>query len=120
MYDSTVIRRAGTDAYSALLAGLRSEFANDDVEVLAAQFLDAEAEDFHWESRIAERGLGACDEEEIEAGVELDRVAILGCLAGRWYAAIVCVDGDGRVWAMHDCDRFDGRKAAERAFAALH
>ena len=120
MYDFATIKHGETNGWSALLHGLRIEFASDDIEVLAAQFLDAEEDDFRWENRVAERGLGLCEEETQEAGTELDRVAILGCLAGRWYAGIACVDGDGRLWAMHGCTRFGRRLDAERAFESLH
>ncbi len=116
MYDFTVIRRAGTDPYPALLAGLRSEFASDDVEVLAAQFLDAEAEDFHWESRIAERGLGACDEEQIEAGSS----SIGSRSWGAWRvagtprsSASMATDGSGR------CTTATGSMAGKRLSGRL-
>jgi len=114
----STIRHSEADAYPGLVAGLRTEFRTDNVELVAALFLDAEADDFRWDSRVAERGLGPCEDSE-EAEAALDRVAILGILAGRWYAACASIDGEGRLWAMHGCTEYAHRRDAERAYLAM-
>jgi hypothetical protein len=45
---------------------------------------------------MAERHLG-CFEVIEEAAGELERRAIIGCPAGRWYLALAIVDGDGDI-----------------------
>lgn len=104
---------------SALIAGLEIEFGRGAAEGLASRFLAAEACDFHWEARTSERWLGryeAVDEEEIE----LDRIAIVGRLEGRWFAAICIVDGEGNAHGMTGQRSFGKRKAAQAAFAIAH
>lgn len=119
MHALSTILHTAVDAWPGLVSGLRAELGRDDVELVAAQFLDAEADDFRWDSRVAERGLGPCEEDVGEVGTPLDRVAVLGQLAGRWYAATACVDGEGRLWSMHGCTEYPHRMGAERAFLAL-
>jgi hypothetical protein len=82
-------------------------------------FLDAEADDFRWDSRVAERSLGPGEADAEEGETPLERVAVLGQMAGRWYAAIACVDTDGRLWAMHRCTEHSCREDAGRAFLAM-
>lgn len=113
------IQTCDRDAYPALVQGLRTEFRTDDVDPVAAWFLDAEIDDFRWESRVAERGLGAMDAVDSGEQIELDRVAFLGRLDGHWYAATACVDGDGRLWSMQGCTEFADCREAERAFRVL-
>lgn len=119
MFALSTIRQTSGDAWPRLVSGLRTELGRDDVELLAAQFLDAEADDFRWDSRISERGLGPCQEDDGDAGTPLDRVAVLGQLAGRWYVAIACVDGEGRLWCLEGCTEFPHRMLAQKAFLAL-
>jgi len=103
---------------AALIAGLELEFGRGVAEGLAQRFIDAEDSDFCWDARLQERWLGAyamLDEDEIE----LDRVAILGRLDGRWFVAICIVDGDAMPHGMMGRRTFMTRKAAEEAFAMI-
>src|SRR3546814_11630560 len=93
---------AAYDLYGALVSGLEIEFKTPDVELLAAHFLDAERDDFHWESRFDERHLGAYESLDDEPE-ELDRLAIIGYRKGRWHTAICIVDRseerrEGKEW----------------------
>jgi len=115
----STIRHIEADAYSGLVAGLRAEFHSDDVELVAAMFLDAEADDFRWDSRVAERGLGPCEDEAENAEVPLDRVAFLGQLAGNWYAATAGIDGEGRLWSLQFCTDHGCYRDAKKAFMAF-
>jgi hypothetical protein len=102
-----------------LIASLEREFGGASVDHLMAQFLDAEAADFHWEARLFEQHLGtyqSLDEED----AELDRIAILSHLAGCWHVGIAVVDGDGRIWDLHGLQSFSALGDAERAFATQH
>jgi len=86
------------DAYARLVEGLRSEFACRDVAALAERVFESEEADFHWEARVRERYLGQhfpVDPGDQDAGVELERIAIVSFLAGRWNAGICLVDGEG-------------------------
>jgi hypothetical protein len=67
----------------ALVAGMEREFGHEVSEALARRFLEAEAVDFLWEARVAERWMGAYLGDEGD-GLELDRVAILTRFDGRW------------------------------------
>jgi hypothetical protein len=89
----------------ALVAGLELEFGRGAGEALARRFLEAEAADFRWEAQLKERWLGAyesCDDED----VELDRIACLGRLDGKWFCATMLVDGDGQAHGMMGCRTF--------------
>lgn len=99
----------------ALVSGLEIEFGRGAGEALAQRFLDAEEVDFHWDARISERWIGAyasVDEED----VELDRVAIIGRLDGKWFVAVMIVDGDGNAHGIMGKRTFRGRGQAEQAF----
>ncbi len=54
-------------------------------------------------------------EDPDDAGFELDRVAICGCLDGDWFTAIMRVDGEGNAPGMTGCriarDRTEARDA---------
>jgi len=84
---------------AALVSGLEIEFGRGAGEALAQRFLEAEEVDFTWEARIEERWIGAFESIE-ETDCELDRVAILGRLDGRWFVATMIVDGDGNAHGM--------------------
>jgi len=104
---------------AALIAGLELEFGRGAAEGLAARFIAAEECDFCWDARIEERWLGAYATQS-EDVFELDRVAILGRLDGRWFAAIVIVDGDEMAHGMMGKRLFSSRKAARLAFERMH
>lgn len=86
-------------AMAALVAGLELEFGRGAAEALAQRFIAAEESDFIWDARVEERWLGAYEARE-EEDFELDRVAILGRLDGRWFVAVCIVDGDGMAHGM--------------------
>jgi hypothetical protein len=111
----SAVRHSVTDAFPQLLDGLRTEFGCSDVGALAEQFLDAEEADFHWQARVAERHLGQyCSADEGDE--ELDRIAIISFLAGRWHAACVIVDGDGAVLELTGLCSFGSYDEAEGGF----
>jgi hypothetical protein len=102
---------------AALVAGLEREFGHDAGEALAQRFLDAEEAEFLWEARDQERWIGAYQSADSEAGVELDQVRIVGRLAGRWFVAVMIVDGDGHPHGLLGKRSFGHRRAAMAAFA---
>lgn len=109
------ISAASDRVMAALISGLEIEFGRGAAAALATRFLEAEEADFCWDVRLTERWLGAWhggDDDDLE----LDRVAILGKLDGRWFAATMIVDGDGNAQGMLGCRRFRGRADAESAF----
>ena len=113
------IAAASDRVMTALISGLEIEFGRDVGAALAARFLEAEGADFQWEARVQERWLGAyysLDDEEFE----LDRVAIVGQLDGRWFVAVMIVDGDGNAHGMLGCRRFRSERSARNAFANAH
>ena len=84
-------------------------------EAIDRQILASEEADFHWDARLSERWVGAyysADENEIE----LDRVAIVGRIDGRWFAATSIIDGDGMPHGITNRRTFDTRHQAEMAF----
>lgn len=111
----SIIERAKNDPYPALVSGLESEFGTDGIEVLAAHFLEAEAADFHWNARMIERHLGAYESAD-EGDFDLERNAVMGWIAGRWYVVTCIVDGDGAVHDMMGLRRFESVGQAEGAF----
>jgi len=111
----SIVETASRDAYPALLKGLEAQFGREDSVSIAAHFLSAELADFHWESRISERRLGAfesADEDEID----LDRIAIVGQLKGSWFVATCLVDGEG---AVHDLQSLALKRNCEEAQIAF-
>jgi hypothetical protein len=111
------IGAASERVMTALISGLEIEFGRGAGEALAHRFLEAEEVDFHWDARGDERWLGAyesVDDDEIE----LDRIAILGRLDGRWFVAVMIVDGDGNAHGMMGHRRFKRQGDAREAFAA--
>lgn len=101
---------------AALVSGLEIEFGHGAGEVLAHRFLEAEEVDFHWDARIEERWIGVY-ESDGEEDFELDRVAVLGRLDGKWFVAVMVVDGDGNAHGMMGLRKFRHRQQAETAFA---
>ena len=100
---------------AALVAGLQIEFGLGAGEALAYRFLEAEETDFHWDARIEERWIGAyesLDDDEFE----LDRVRILGRLDGRWFVAVMIIDGEGRPHGMMGRRDFRRASDARKAF----
>mgnify|MGYP001027091967 CR=1 FL=1 len=99
---------------ATLVAGLEMELGRGAGAALADHFLDAEESDFLWDARGEERwlgyyeGLGADD-------LELDSIAICGQLDGRWFMAIILVDGEGMPRATIAKRICHGRDAARKA-----
>ena len=110
------------DAYPALIAGLEAQYGREGSVEIAARFLDAELADFHWQSRMMERHLGryegALDDED--AGLELERIAILGVLKGAWFTATCIVDGDGAVHGISGIRLMKSAWDAHEAFEHAH
>jgi len=118
----TMIQNIGTASdhvMATLVSGLEIEFGRGAGEALAHRFLEAEESDFCWDARVQERWIGAyesIDEDENE----LDRVAIWGRLDGKWFVAMMIVDGDGNAHGIIGKRTFGRRCDAEKAFAELH
>jgi hypothetical protein len=104
-------------AMEALVTGLELEFGRGAGKTLAGRFLEAEEVDFRWEARVEERWLGAYDSIDDE-DVELDRIACLGRLDGKWFCATMLVDGDGQAYGMMGCRQF--RSLVQARDAMLH
>ena len=104
-----------TRVFERLVAGLEVEFGAQAAEGLARQFVEAEDADFYWDARAAERWLGIYesldDEEEL-----LTRVAITGQFEGRFFVAVLIVDGDESVNAMLGLRHFESAAEAQDAF----
>ncbi|WP_246448061.1 hypothetical protein [Novosphingobium flavum] len=101
---------------AALVSGLEIEFGHGAGEALAHRFLEAEEADFLWDARDQERWIGtyeSSDDEEIDP----DRVRILGRLDGRWFVAVMIVDGDGNAHGVMGKREFGRRQQALAAFA---
>jgi hypothetical protein len=114
----TIVQTASRDAYPALIAGLQSEYGRGDSVAIAAHFLGAEWADFHWDSRVAERHLGAYESVDDDE-MELDRVGIMGRLQGTWFVGTCLVDGNGGVHELGDLQLMPGEAEAEAAFNRL-
>jgi hypothetical protein len=110
------ILAASDRVIAALISGLEIEFGEGAGEALAYRFLEAEETDFRWNARLQERWTGAYESADGEEDFELDRVRILGRLGGRWFAATMIVDGDGKVHGMLGNREFDGEQSALQAF----
>jgi len=83
---------------------------------LAHRFLEAEEVDFHWDARVEERWIGTYESIDDE-DIELDRVRIFGRLDGKWFVAVMIVDGDGRAHGMMGKRGFGREREARAAFA---
>ncbi len=106
-------------AVATLVAGLEIEFGQGAGAALAQRFLEAEECDFLWNARLSERWLGAYQAQD-EEDFELDRVAIIGRLDGRWFVAVIIVDGDGNAHGLMARRSFGREHQASVAFANLH
>lgn len=104
---------------AALIAGLELEFGRGAAEGLVQRFIDAEEADFHWDARLEERWIGAYEASN-DDDIELDRVAILGRIDGRWFVALCIVDGDGMAHGMMGRRTFSDQELARKAFATQH
>jgi hypothetical protein len=113
------IGAASDRVMATLVAGLEIEFGRDAGEALAQRFLEAEESDFLWDARMSERWLGAYESID-EEDFELDRVAIIGRLDGRWFVAVSIVDGDGNAHGLMGRRSFRTERQAREAFAATH
>ncbi len=92
---------------------LRKEFGAYEVD----RIINAEAADFHWDSRFAERNFGAYEGfDEGEDGGEI--VRIIGFFRGQYYVATCVVDVERRVRAMLRLTHFDSVESAEAVFLA--
>lgn len=109
------IGAASDRVMAALTSGLEIEFGRGAGEALAQRFLEAEETDFHWDARVQERWCGAYH-GDLEEGLELDRIRIFGRLDGRWFVAMMIVDGDGNAHGMMGKRMFKRRREAEEAF----
>ncbi|WP_245646535.1 hypothetical protein [Sphingomonas soli] len=110
------IGQAADRVVSTLISGLELEFGRGAGEALAQRFLAAEEVEFHWDARVEERWIGTF-EGLPEDVLELDRIRIMGRLDGRWFVAVMIVDGDGNAHGMMGKRVFSSRAYAVRAFA---
>lgn len=85
---------------------------------LTAQFIAAEETDFCWEARHSERWLGCWEGLEAQ-DIELDRIAIVGCLEAQWFIATLLVDGHGSAHALLFRHNVTDEHAAQEAFETL-
>jgi hypothetical protein len=115
----TIVQAASRDAYPALIAGLQAEYGRAESVAIASHFLGAEWAEFHWDSRVAERHLGAYESIDDE-DCELDRVAIMGRLQGIWFIATCLVDGNGAVHELNNLQLMPSEAEAEWAFGSYH
>ena len=98
-----------------LVAGLEIEFGRGAGAALAERFLEAEELDFTWDARLEERWLSAYENGGGESDFELDRIACLGRLDGRWFMAVMLVDGEGQAQGMLAQRHFRSRMLAHKA-----
>ena len=104
---------------ATLVAGLEMELGRGAGAALADHFLAAEESDFLWDARGEERWLGYY-EGLGEDDLELDRIAIWGRLDGRWFMAIMLVDGEGMPCATIAKRICHSRDFARKAMADAH
>lgn len=116
------ISAAANQVMAKLVAGLEIEFGRGAASGLAARFLEAEESDFVWDARVCERWLGAWEhvqDVDADGDAELDRVAVLGRLDGRWFAAVSIVDGEGRAQGLMARRECASEGEAREAYASL-
>lgn len=101
---------------AALVSGLEIEFGHGVGEALAHRFLEAEETDFLWDARDQERWIGAYESSDADE-IDLDRIRIVGRLDGKWFVAVMIVDGDGNAHGVMGKREFGRRKQALGAFA---
>ncbi|WP_374414951.1 hypothetical protein [Novosphingobium colocasiae] len=105
---------------ATLVAGLEIEFGRGAGEALAVRFLEAEESDFLWDARASERWLGTYESADDEEDFELDRVAIMGRLDGRWFVAVSIIDGDGNPHGLLGRRNFRSERQAREAYTVTH
>jgi nitrogen regulatory protein PII-like uncharacterized protein len=95
------------DRFPALV----EEFGSDSVEAI----IDAEAADFAWDSRFAERNCGAWEgfDDDEDSG---EIVRIIGYFRRRYVLATCIVSDEQHVLAMLKQRHFDSFEDAEEAF----
>ena len=108
----TYVSAIGRGACEGIADALRAEFG----AVLAARIIEAEALDFLWEARVAERYLGQHFGDLDEGGGELSLIATMSLFDGAWHVALCLVDGDGEAVALLWRHRCAGREEAQAAF----
>ena len=111
---------AADRVFERLVSGLESAFGRNAAEGLARHFIEAEDGDFYWDARERMRFLGgweSIDEDQDEA---LDRVVVAGVLDGRYYVAVLVMDGWDAVQGLLGVRHFDDRAVADKAFVAAH
>ena len=113
------ISTASDRVMAALVAGLQIEFGRGVGEALAHRFLEAEESDFHWDARVEERWISRY-ESDGDDDFELDRIEILGMLDGKWFVAMMIVDGDGNAHGMLGYRSFASERTARKAYRAAH
>lgn len=101
---------------AALVSGLEIEFGRGAGEALAHRFLEAEEIDFLWDARSMDRWIGTYESGD-EDEIDLDRVRIFGFLDGKWFVAVMIIDGDGNLHGLIGKRQFGRRKQALAAFA---
>lgn len=101
---------------AALVSGLEIEFGHGVGEALAHRFLEAEETEFLWDARDMERWIGAYESTDDEE-IDLDRVRIFGRLDGKWFVAVMIVDGDGNPHGLMGKREFGRRNQALAEFA---
>ena len=112
----TMISMIGNARCDALVDALKAEFGG----MLADRILEAEAVDFLWDGRVAERYLGQQNDfifDDDEEGLELSRMLVLSGVAGHWHVALCLVDGDGVAVELLWKRPLRSRGEAEIAFA---
>jgi hypothetical protein len=108
----------GSDRVVAhLVAGLEAQFGRGAGRALAQRFLEAEEGDYLWEARSGERWLGQWLGMEC-ADIDLDRVAIIGRWDGRWFVAVLLVDGQGDAHGLIGRRFWQSRARARAAYQA--
>jgi hypothetical protein len=110
------ILEASDRVMAALVLELDAEFGLGVGEALAHRFLEAEEIDFLWDARVQERWIGAYESIDND-DVDLDRVRIFGRLGGRWFIAVMIVDGEGKPHGVTGRRDFGQREQARAAFA---
>src|ERR1044072_1290854 len=113
------IGAASDRVVATLVAGLEIEFGQGAGEGLGQRFLEVGESDFLWDARVSERWIGAYESID-EEDFELDRVAIVGRLDGRWFVAVSIVDGDGNAHGLMERRSFRSEAWAREAFAVTH
>ena len=88
--------------------------------IVASRILEAEAADFHWQSRVNERYLGQYLDDAFGCGEELSRIAILSALGGQFHVGVCLADGDGDVETLLWLRTFATQEEAESAFERAH